>query len=54
MNSILKIEDINYNKLLNREPIIVDNIKTYEYLKKFLLVVDAVQLEAKLSNNYYI
>ena len=29
----LKIEDIDYNKLLNREPIIVNNIKTQEYLK---------------------
>ena len=29
----LKIEDIDYNKLLNREPIIVNNIKTHEYLK---------------------
>ena len=28
-NYNLKIEDIDYNKLLNREPILVDNIKTH-------------------------
>lgn len=39
MNSILKIEDIDYNKLLNREPIIVDNIKTYEYLKNKKILI---------------
>ena len=26
-NYNIKLEDIDYNKLLNREPIIVDNIK---------------------------
>jgi FlaA1/EpsC-like NDP-sugar epimerase len=35
----LKIEDIDYNKLLNREPIIVDNIKTYEYLKNKKILI---------------
>ena len=35
----LKLEDIDYNKLLNREPIIVDNIKTYEYLKNKKILI---------------
>lgn len=35
----LKIEDINYNKLLNRKPIIVDNIKTQEYLKNKKILI---------------
>ena len=35
----LKIEDIDYNKLLNREPIIVDNIKTQEYLKNKKILI---------------
>lgn len=35
----LKIEDIDYNKLLNREPIIVDNIKTHEYLKNKIILI---------------
>jgi len=35
----LKIEDIDYNKLLNRNPILVDNIKTYEYLKNKKILI---------------
>jgi len=35
----LKIEDIDYNKLLNREPIIVNNIKTQEYLKNKKILI---------------
>jgi FlaA1/EpsC-like NDP-sugar epimerase len=35
----LKIEDIDYNKLLNREPILVDNIKTHEYLKNKKILI---------------
>jgi FlaA1/EpsC-like NDP-sugar epimerase len=38
-NYNLKIEDIDYNKLLNREPILVDNIKTYEYLKNKKILI---------------
>ena len=38
-NYNLKIEDIDYNKLLNREPIIVDNIKTQEYLKNKKILI---------------
>ena len=38
-NYNLKIEDIDYNKLLNREPIIVDNIKTHEYLKNKKILI---------------
>jgi len=38
-NYNLKIEDIDYNKLLNREPIIVDNIKTREYLKNKKILI---------------
>jgi FlaA1/EpsC-like NDP-sugar epimerase len=35
----LKVEDIDYNKLLNREPIIVNNIKTHEYLKNKKILI---------------
>ena len=35
----LKVEDIDYNKLLNRNPIIVDNIKTQEYLKNKKILI---------------
>jgi FlaA1/EpsC-like NDP-sugar epimerase len=35
----LKVEDIDYNKLLNREPIIVNNIKTQEYLKNKKILI---------------
>ena len=38
-NYNLKIEEIDYNKLLNREPIIVDNIKTCEYLKNKKILI---------------
>lgn len=38
-NYNLKIEDIDYNKLLNREPILVDNIKTHEYLKNKKILI---------------
>ena len=38
-NYNLKIEDIDYNKLLNRNPIIVDNIKTHEYLKNKKILI---------------
>ena len=35
----IKIEDIDYNKLLNREPILVDNIKTHKYLKNKKILI---------------
>ena len=35
----IKVEDIDYNKLLNREPIIVNNIKTYEHLKNKKILI---------------
>jgi FlaA1/EpsC-like NDP-sugar epimerase len=35
----LKIEDIDYNKLLNRNPILVDNIKTHKYLKNKKILI---------------
>jgi FlaA1/EpsC-like NDP-sugar epimerase len=38
-NYNLKIEDIDYNKLLNRKQIIVDNIKTHEYLKNKKILI---------------
>ena len=38
-NYNLKIEDIDYNKLLNREPILVDNIKTHYYLKNKKILI---------------
>jgi FlaA1/EpsC-like NDP-sugar epimerase len=38
-NYNIKVEDIDYNKLLNREPIIVDNIRTHEYLKNKKILI---------------